>query len=267
MTVSFDLHGKRALVTGGSRGIGRGLALGLAAHGADVVVVYRQAEAEAREVCRRITELGRQAWAFRHDMADAEGIPALVAQVWEEAGPLDILVNNAGVAFLEPFDRVTLESWRTIMDVNVRGPFFMAQQVALKMTERGAGGRIINISSTNGFQAEAHLAVYNTSKGALELLTKSLAVELAPHKITVNSVAPGLIETEIDDDFEVAEGFWEYLKEHIPLGNLGTPEDCVGAVVLLAGQAGAYITGQTIVVDGGILCQQIPRLQFGSPGD
>jgi NAD(P)-dependent dehydrogenase (short-subunit alcohol dehydrogenase family) len=151
------------------------------------------------------------------------------------------------------------------MNVNVKGPFFLAQELARGMIERGRGGRIINISSTNGLQAEAHLAPYNASKGALEMLTKSLAIDLSPYKITVNSVAPGLIETEIAEDFEVSGGFWEYLLEHIPLGRMGKPEDCIGAVVMLASEAGAYITGQTIVVDGGILCEQIPRLKFGEP--
>lgn len=263
---SLDLTGKRALVTGGSRGIGRGIALGLADLGADVVIVYRQAEEEAAQVVAEVRARGRKAGAYRHDLADAAGISALVERVWSEAGPLDILVNNAGLAFLEPFDRVTLESWQATLDVNVRAPFFLSQQAAVRMIARRRGGRIINISSTNGFQAEAHLAPYNASKGALEMLTKSLAIELAPHRITVNSVAPGLIETEIGDDFEVAEGFWDYLTEHIPLGRMGTPAECVGAVALLASEAGAYITGQTIVVDGGILCEQIPRLKFGPPG-
>ncbi len=262
---SFTLTGKRALITGGSRGIGKGLALGLAAAGADIAVIYRQAVQEAEEVVALARQAGRQAHAFQCDVAEVAQIPALVEHVWAEAGPLDILVNNAGLAFLEPFDQVTVASWERTMAVNVRAPFFLSQQVALRMIARGAGGRIINISSTNGFQAEAHLAPYNTSKGALELLTRSLAIDLSMHHITVNSVAPGLIQTDIGEDFEFAEGFWEYLQEHIPLGRVGTPEDCVGAVVLLASDAGAYITGQCIVVDGGIVCEQIPRLKFGRP--
>ena len=264
---SFDLSGKRAFVTGGSRGIGRGIALGLAEAGADIAIAYRQATEAAEEVVTAIRGVGREALAFQYDLAEAEGIPALVEQVWTEAGPLDILVNNAGVACLEPFEEVTVDSWDLTMNVNVRAPFFLAQRVATRMIARRQGGRIINIGSTNGFQAEAHLAPYNASKGALEMLTKSLAIELAPHSITVNSVAPGLIETEIGDDFAVAEGFWEYVTEHIPLGRMGTPEECVGAVVLLASEAGKYITGQSIVVDGGILCEQIPRLKFAAAED
>lgn len=262
---SFSLAGKTALVTGGSRGIGRGLAIGLAEAGADVVILFRQAAGEADAVVARIREAGRRAFAIQHDIANIDGIPAVVDAIHNEVGPIDILINNAGVAFLEPFHRVSQKTWDLTMDVNVKGPFFLVQAVARGMIEYGRGGRIINISSTNGLQAEAHLAPYNASKGALEMLTKSLAIDLSPYKITVNSVAPGLIETEIGDDFQVSGGFWEYLLEHIPLGRMGKPEDCIGAVVLLAGEAGAYITGQTIVVDGGILCEQIPRLKFGRP--
>ena len=261
----LGLSGRKAVVTGGSRGIGRGLALGLAAAGADVAIIYRSAGQAAEEVLGEIRSLGRQAEAFQYDLSQPRGLDDLVATVWQQFGEIDILVNNAGVASLEPFDQVSLESWEFTFAVNVTAPFFLAQQMAVRMIARGAGGRIINISSTNGYQAEAHLAPYNASKGALEMLTRSLAVELAPHAITVNSVAPGLIETEIGDDFELAEGFWEYMLEHIPLGRLGKPADCAGAVVLLASDAGAYITGQCITVDGGILCQQIPRLKFGPP--
>ncbi len=262
---AFDLTGRRAVVTGGSRGIGRGLAIGLAQAGADVAIVFRTAGAAADEVVAEIQALGREARAFQYDLSRPEGLADLAATLWADFGEIDILVNNAGVASLEPFDRVSLDSWNLTFAVNVTAPFFLAQQVAARMIKRGRGGRIINISSTNGYQAEAHLAPYNASKGALEMMTRSLAIELAPHEITVNSVAPGLIETEIGDDFEVADGFWEYLLEHIPLGRLGKPADCSGAVVLLASDAGAYITGQCITVDGGILCEQIPRLKFGAP--
>ncbi|MEN6345193.1 MAG: glucose 1-dehydrogenase [Armatimonadia bacterium] len=260
----FSLEGKRALVTGGSRGIGRGLALGLAAAGAEVVVLFRQAEEAAQEVVEHILGMGRRACSIQAELADVEAFPRIVETIWSDFGAIDILVNNAGMAYLEPLTAVTVEHWDRTMNVNVRAPFFLSQQIALAMMQAGHGGRIINVSSTNGMQAEAYLAPYNASKGAVEMLTKSLAVELAPHHITVNAVAPGLIETEIGDDFQVAEGFWEYLLEHIPLGRLGRPEDCVGAVILLASEAGAYITGQTIVVDGGIVCEQIPRRKFGA---
>jgi glucose 1-dehydrogenase len=260
----FDLQKKLALVTGGSRGIGRALALGLARAGADVVVLYRAASSAAEEVVAQIRSLGRRGFCIQQDLADTAALPRLVETVWMEVGPIDILVNNAGMAVLEPFTRTSEATWDRTLAVNLKAPFFLSQQVALRMIQRGRGGRIINISSTNGLQAEAYLAAYNASKGALELLTKSLAIELAPHNITVNAVAPGLIQTEIAQDFDAPPGFWECLLEHIPLGRIGTPEDCVGAVLLLASDWGSYITGHTIVVDGGIVCEQIPRLKFGA---
>jgi NAD(P)-dependent dehydrogenase (short-subunit alcohol dehydrogenase family) len=260
----FGLEGKLALVTGGSRGIGRALSLGLAQAGADVVVVYREAAAAADEVVAQMRALGRRGFCVQQDLGDVAALPHLVETIWAEVGPVDILVNNAGMAVLEPFAKTTEATWDRTLSVNLKAPFFLSQQVAEGMIAEGRGGRIINISSTNGLQAEAYLAAYNASKGALELLTKSLAIELAPHSITVNAVAPGLIQTEIAQDFNAPDGFWECLLEHIPLGRMGTPEDCVGAVLLLASDMGAYITGQTIVVDGGIVCEQIPRLKFGA---
>ncbi len=143
------------------------------------------------------------------------------------------------------------------------GPFFLSQIVSKRMIERGKGGGIINITSTNGFVGEALLSTYNASKGAMEMLTKSFAIELGPHDITVNSVAPGLIETEIGLDFPLKPEFWDYAKEHIPLQNkLGAPKDIAGTVVFLASEASAYISGQHIIVDGGLLCEQFPRTQF-----
>jgi len=256
---------RTALVTGATSGIGLAFARRFSADGCRLVLVARDA-ARLGEVAEELRgRHGTDSEILPADLCDREQLDRVAARLRDGTPPVDILVNNAGIAFLEPFHKVSQKTWDLTMNVNVKGPFFLAQQVALSMIQRGAGGRIINISSTNGLQGEAHLAPYNASKGALEMLTKSLAIDLSPYNITVNSVAPGLIETEIGDDFEVAEGFWAYLMEHIPLQRMGKPEDCVGAVVMLAGEAGAYITGQTIVVDGGILCEQIPRLKFGMP--
>jgi len=265
----FDLSGKTALVTGGSRGIGRGIAIGLAEHGADVAIVYRSATSEAEKAAEAIRRLGRRAWLYQQNLASTDELAKLAARVWSDCGPVDILVNNAGVAYLEPYDAITAEHWRRVLAVNLDAVFFLSQQMAMRMVEAGIKGRIVNISSTNGFAAEAGLAHYNASKGGLELLTGSLAIELGQHGITVNSVAPGLIETEITDDFELGAGFFDYCREHIPLEHrLGTIEDCVGAVVFLASQAGAYVTGQHLIVDGGLLCEQFPRMQFmPSPSD
>jgi len=153
-----------------------------------------------------------------------------------------------------------------VMAINTDAVFFLSQAVSERMIAAGTSGRIINTSSVNGLVAEAGLADYNASKGAIEMITKSLAIELGAHGITVNSLCPGMIATEIAEDFPLAEGFEDYFCQHIPLGHrFGTVEDCVGAVIFLASPAGSYVTGQNIVVDGGILCEQVPRLPFMKP--
>lgn len=259
----FDLTGKVALVTGGSRGIGRGIAIGLAEHGADVGIVYRSATREAEEVVAAIGKLGRRARAWRQDLGQLEELPGLAEQVWADFGRVDILVNNAGMAYFEAFDEITIEHWRRTMAVNLDSVFFLTQQIARRMIAGGIKGRIINLSSKNGFVAEAGLAHYNASKGGMELLTQSLAIELGAHGITVNTIAPGIIETEIAGEFHLPQEFFDYYKEHIPLEHRwGQVEDCVGAAVFLASRAGAYMTGQHLVIDGGVLCEQVPRLKF-----
>ena len=262
----FDLTGKTALVTGGSRGIGRGIAIGLAEHGADVAIVYRSAETEAGQVVETIGKLGRKAWSYRQDLAATEKIASLVDRVWSDCGRIDILVNNAGLGYQERFDAITLEHWRRVMAVNTEAVFFLAQQVAVRMIDGGVKGRIINISSKNAFVAEAGLAHYNASKGAMELLTQTLAIELGEFGITVNTLGPGVIETELDEAFDFDPKFLDYYREHIPLEHrFGNVEDCVGAAVFLASRAGAYITGQHLIIDGGVLCEQVPRLAFMPP--
>ena len=258
----FDLTGKTAMVTGGSRGIGRALALGLARAGADVAIVYRAAHDAAESAAQAIREMGRQAWTFAYDLADTTGIDDLVATVWDTTGGIDILVNNAGIAMSEPFHKVTEAIWDRVLTVNLKAPFFLAKAVAVRLIDAGRPGRIINISSTNGFVAEVNQIAYGASKGGLELLTQGLAIELARRNITVNTVAPGLVRTDIIDEFEFTEGFEEHILEHIPLGRWATPEECVGPVILLASEAGQYITGQHIILDGGLLAEQFPRHGF-----
>ncbi len=259
----FDLSGKTAVVTGGSRGIGRGIAIGLAEHGADVAIVYRAAKDRADEVIQRIQKLGRRAWSFQQDLGEVEQLSDVADRMWDECGRIDVLVNNAGMAYLEQFNEITAEHWRRVMAVNVDAVFFLSQRVAEHMIAASVPGRIINVSSVNGFVAEAGLAHYNASKGGLELLSQSLAIELGAHGITVNTICPGVIETEIAEDYPLAETFEEYFLQHIPLEHrFGNVEDCIGAAVFLAAPAGRYVTGQKIIVDGGILCEQVPRMQF-----
>ena len=259
---AFSLHGKTALVSGGSRGIGAEIALALARAGADVAILYRTRRDEAEKTVEAMQGMGVEAAAYQQDVGDLDQLQGTVDRVVADFGAVDVLVNNAGIADLVPFLRVDRETMERTLRVNVNGPFFLSQAAARQMVEQERGGRIINITSTNGFVGEALLAPYNASKGAMEMLTKSLAIELGPHGITVNSVAPGLIGTEIGLDFPLRPEFWEYAKEHIPLGKLGHPRDVAGAVVFLAGAGGAYITGQHIIVDGGLIADQFPRMQF-----
>lgn len=262
----FDLSGKTALVTGASQGIGRGIAIALAEHGADIAIVDRAAEQETEKVAAHIRTLGRKAWVYRQDIAQSEQLAAVADRVWTDAGKIDILVNNAGMAYLERFNLITIEHWRRIFAVNVEGVFFLTQRIAERMIAAGIKGRIINVSSKNGFVAEAGLAHYNATKGAIELLTRTLAIELGQHGITANTIAPGCIQTEIGHDFAFdSKGFEPYCQEHIPLGRLGTVEDCAGIVVFLASPAAAYINGQHIINDGGVLAEQMPRMQFMPP--
>lgn len=258
----FDLSGKTALVTGGGRGIGREISLALARAGADVAVLYRSREADAGDTADAIRAMGRRAFVVKQDMGETGTIAQAFDAATAEMGQVHVLVNNAGVADLVPFQLVDVALMERTLRVNVMGPFFMAQAAAKHMVGQGIAGRIINITSTNGFTAEALLAPYNASKGAMELLTRSLAIELGPHHITVNSVAPGLIDTEIGLDFPLEPAFWDYATEHIPLGSLGTPAHVASAVVYLASDAASYITGQRIVVDGGLTADQFPRMQF-----
>jgi gluconate 5-dehydrogenase len=260
--VTFSLDGKTALVSGGSRGIGADVVLGLAGAGADVAVLYRSNKEAAAKTVQAVCDMGRRAFALQQDVGDLETLADTVDKVISEFGKLDILVNNAGIADLVPLQLVDQALMERTLRVNVSGPFFLSQAAARHFVERGEGGRIINVTSTNGFVGEALLAPYNASKGAMEMLTKSLAIELGRHRVTVNSVAPGLIGSEIALDFPLDPEFWEYAKEHIPLGELGHPRDVAAAVVFLASDASAYITGQHIIVDGGLIADQFPRMQF-----
>ncbi|NEE01405.1 SDR family NAD(P)-dependent oxidoreductase [Phytoactinopolyspora halotolerans] len=285
----FDLSGRRAVVTGAAHGLGAAFATGLAAAGADLVLIDRPvptgggAESPADgavssrggadrpvdtgvfAVAEAVRRLGRKAHVVEADLAETAELAALVDRVWRTAGPVDILLNNAGIARLEHFNEVSVDAWRQVMRVNVDSVFFLSQRIAEHMIAGGIAGRIINVSSKNGVVAEAGLVHYNASKGAVELLSQSLAAELGPHGITVNTVAPGMIGTPIADGFDLADGFEQAWRERIPLGEYGTPGDCVGAVLLLASDAGRYITGTRIVVDGGVLADQLPRHRFMRP--
>ncbi|MFJ6017672.1 SDR family NAD(P)-dependent oxidoreductase [Streptomyces sp. NPDC092952] len=265
-TDRFDLTGRTAVVTGAARGLGRSFAVGLAEAGADLVLVDLPGAEGIDGTAAEIEALGRGCRVYGQDLADIEALPGFVDTVRAEAGPLHILVNNAGTAALERFNEITPASWSHIMRVNVDAVFFLSQRIAEHMTADAVAGRIITITSKNALVAEAGLAHYNASKAAAQLLTETLAVELAPHGITANTLAPGMVETPIDGEFPFdREAFEAAYRERIPLGRYARPEECVGALLLLASDAGAYLTGARIVVDGGVLADQMPRMRFMPP--
>ncbi|MFB7225888.1 SDR family NAD(P)-dependent oxidoreductase [Streptomyces sp. NPDC056227] len=265
-TDRFDLTGRTAVVTGAARGLGRSFAVGLAEAGADVVLVDLPGADGVAETAAAVEALGRRSWTYGQDLSDIEALAGFVDAVRAETGPLHILVNNAGTAALERFNEITPASWSHIMRVNVDAVFFLSQRIAEHMTADVVAGRIITITSKNALVAEAGLAHYNASKAAAQLLTETLAVELAPHGITANTLAPGMVETPIDGEFPFdREAFESAYRERIPLGRYAQPDECVGALLLLASDAGAYLTGARLVVDGGVLADQMPRMRFMPP--
>lgn len=237
-----------ALVTGASRGIGRACAVKLAEDGYDVAVNYNSNEAKAAEVVAEIEKLGRKAAAFKADTADLKAVQGMFREVQKEFGGLDVLVNNAGVVDDAYLLMINEDSLSRSLDINIKGYFHCAQQAALKMIK--SGGKIINVSSVSSILAVEGQGVYAATKGAVNSMTATLAKELAPRGITVNAVAPGFIETEMMD--AIPEDKKEAYIKQIPLGHFGTARDVAEAVASLCSPAFNYVTGQVVVLDGGL---------------
>ena len=246
------LEGKRALVTGGSRGIGRAIALGLAREGADLAVNYRRSRGDADSAVREIEQMGRRAVAVQGSTDSRADVDRFVAEAHDALGGLDVLVNNAGILKRTPFLEISEEEWDAILDVNLKGYFLVGQAVARRMVEAGTAGAIVNVSSAGQAVAAPNLTHYCVSKAGVEMLTKEMALELAPHRIRVNAVAPGLIETDINRADIAQDEFREGRLARIPLREIGTPDDVVGAVAFLASNDEARLmTGASVFVDAG----------------
>lgn len=248
----MQLQGKTALITGSSRGIGRGIALRYAQEGADVAINYHGNAEEGEEVGREVEALGRRAVVLKGDVASVDGARALVEAAWQGLGHLDILVNNAGVEITAPFCDVTEEDYDTVVNTNLKGVFFMTQAVVRRMIAAKRPGRVINISSVHEELPFPGRAAYCAAKGGVRMLTRDLAVELGRHDITVNAIAPGAIETDINKETLGDPKTRARLLSQIPLARLGRPGDVAGVAVFLASEDGAYVTGSTYFVDGGL---------------
>jgi gluconate 5-dehydrogenase len=247
----FDLTGKTALITGAGRGIGLAIAQALAEHGADVALVARSGD-QLTAAARQITAAtSRKAWAMPFDLADLDGVERLFADAGEGAGGMDILVHCAGTTVRTPSEEVSLEDFRRVMDVNLTSALLLSQAFCRHCREAGKPGRIINIGSLACHAARPTIAAYTCSKMGLLGLTRTLAVEWAPHRINVNAIGPGYIATELTEPLRKDPEFdrWDLAKT--PLGRGGTPQDLVGVAVLLASKAGEFITGQIFYIDGG----------------
>ena len=254
MGFGADLTGRTALVTGASSGLGRHFARVLARAGAEVIVAARREDA-LQEVCNEIAGQGGGARAVQLDVSD----PASVENAIEAAassGGLDILVNNAGVTVSKSVLDVSEEDWDHVIDTNLKGSFLVAQATARLMKARGRGGSIVNIASVLGLRVAGHVSPYVASKAGVVHLTKAMALELARYNIRVNALCPGYIETELNRDFFQSEA-GQALIRRIPQRRLGRPSDLDGALLLLCSEAGSYITGSTLAVDGGHLVSSL----------
>jgi len=246
------LEGKVALVTGGSSGIGRGICERFAREGADVIVNYVSSRVPADTLVAEIRQMGRRVEAIGADISKAEDVARLFEQAIAVMGRVDILVNNAGIEKRTPFLDIAIEDFDRVMAVNLRGAFMCAQAAARDMVKRGSG-RIVNISSIHEDLPFPEFTPYCCSKGAMRMLMRNVAVELAPHGITVNNVAPGAIATPINKATLADPALIAELNAIIPAGHLGTPEDVATVAVFLASDEAAYVTGSTYFVDGGMI--------------
>ncbi|MEJ2164700.1 MAG: glucose 1-dehydrogenase [Desulfobacterales bacterium] len=246
----FELTGKVAVVTGASRGLGQYFSRALAGAGADLVITSRKLES-LNAFRQELESMGRRALPLELEVQDYESIQQMVEKACRHYGKIDILVNNAGCNVRKPAAEVTWEDWNLVLNTNLRGPFFTAQAAAKKMIPRRYG-RIINIGSVTSVFGYAGLAPYCASRGGVKQLTMSLADDWGKFGITVNCLAPGWFKTEQTRVLYENKEWVDYLTDRIPLKRPGTPHDLDGAVVFLASDAAAYLTGQTILIDGGI---------------
>ncbi len=251
----FDYSGRSVLVTGGSRGIGRNMALGFAVAGAQVVVSSRKADA-CMAVVREIEAAGGIGWAIPADAAIPKQLDQLVEEAWQRCGRIDVLVNNAGVGLGAPMEQTDLGLWEKIVNVNLRGPWYLAAKLAPKMRDAG-GGAIINVISVGGLRPGPGVGIYCAAKAGLNALTQSMAVEWAPWKVRVNALAPGPYDTDMLRKAEQAmPGFMELSARSTAMQRVAVGSEIIGTALFLGSDAAAgYTTGSVVVSDGGFMAQ------------
>jgi glucose 1-dehydrogenase len=246
------LDGKVVAVTGGDQGIGRAIVERLAAEGADIALCYRSNKAGADEVLALVQKTGRKVAAIQCDIGKVADGHRFIAESVQQLGRVDILVNNAGLEKRADFWDVTEQDYDTVLNVNLKGPFFVTQAFVRHRMQTKAGGKVINISSVHEELPFPHFSSYCASKGGIKMLTRNLSVELAPLGITINSIAPGAIETPINKNLLNDPAKLKALLENIPLKRLGKPEDVASLAAFLASSDADYVTGTTYFVDGGL---------------
>ncbi len=246
----IDLSGKTAVVTGGSRGIGRAIVLRLATQGADVAFSYRGNAAAAEATAEEVRALGRTALPVNADVSQPESAETLIKEALDGLGKVDILVNNAGITRDDLIMRMGIDAWREVLETNLFGAFYTLKAVT-RPRLKARSGRIVNITSVSGQAGQMGQANYSSAKAGLIGLTKAAARELASRGITVNAVAPGFVLTELTPD--LPEALQAQITERTPLGRFGTPQEIADAVAFLASDEAGYITGQVLAVDGGLV--------------
>jgi glucose 1-dehydrogenase len=251
--MSGRLAGKVAVVTGSGSGIGQSIAIRFASEGATVVVDYRNHPEQAADTRAKAEAAGGKAIAIQADVSILADTQRLIDETYKQLGRCDILVNNAGIEIEAPFWEVTEKDYDAVLNVNLKGAFFLTQAFVRPLIEAKQPGRIINISSVHEDMVFPHFSTYCASKGAMRMVMRDLAVELGPYNITVNNIAPGAISTPINTKMMADKPELNALLANIPLGRMGTPEEVAGAALFLASADGAYCTGSTFIVDGGLI--------------
>ncbi len=253
------LEGQKALVTGGASGIGKAVAIALGKAGADVVVNYRGSAEQANEVAAEIRKCGSRAYAHQADVSSEEQVKGMFGKMFEEFGTIDILINNAGLQQDAPFDEMSIDQWNTVININLTGQFLCAREAVREFRRRGvvkavscAAGKIICMSSVHEIIPWAGHVNYAASKGGVMLMMKSIAQEVAPYRIRVNSIAPGAIRTPINRQAWETQDAYDKLMELVPYKRIGEPEDIARAAVWLASDYADYVNGISLVVDGGM---------------